>query len=299
MDSRILFIIFLCIFIIVISLFKVENFAVTTRSIIAEDEISNEEYHKCINENDMLNYKTKGTYNSCNNILNNLTNWGLKSNTNLGFGKFDDMCSFSSMKKIPSDCLEKHIKNQDKTIKDIHNLFLDSGTNEIFLKDNFNKNINIHQKYINELYKNPEINDAIDYLYLYSYPVSDNIYNSILNEKKSNKIGGGSGSTNNNIIDKTSSSNSPAKSYSGKTSEKPIISPTRFKKVSGGETGKNNNVSNGSVSNGNVANGGTTSSRANITEPSLTPPAIIFNTSNMNLEKNKNKYNNTTAVLGY
>ncbi len=293
MDSRILFIIFLCIFIIVISLFKVENFAVTTRSIIAEDEVSNEQYHKCINENDMLNYKTKGTYNSCNNILNNLANWGLKSNTNLGFGKFDDMCSFSSMRKIPSDCLEKHIKNQDKTIKDIHNLFIDSETNETFLKDNFNKNIDIHQTYIDELYKNPEINDAVDYLYLYSYPVSDNIYNSILNDKRSNKIGGGS--TNNNVVNTSSSTNLPKKSYSGtKSSEKSMISPTRFKKVSEDKTRKINNVTNSNVTNNKIPNSGPT-----ITEPSLTPPAIIFNTSNMNLEKNKNKSNNTTAVLGY
>ncbi len=265
MDSRILFIIFLCTFIIVISLIKVENF-VTTRSIIAEDELSNEDYHKCINENDILYYKTKGTYNSCNKILNNLTNWGLKTNTNLGFGKFDDMCSFSAMKKLPSNCLEKHIDRQNQTIKDINNLFTDSGNNESFFRNNFEKNINIHKQYVDKLYKKPEINEVVDYLYLYSYPVSDNIYNSILNEKKSSQIGGGS--ENNNGLNPPSTSSSTSSSTPSST----VISPTRFQKAFGDKT------------------------QTSGTEVSLTPPAIIFNTSNMNLER---KNTNTTAVLGY
>jgi hypothetical protein len=70
MDSRILFTIFLFVLIIIICVIKKENFIVANR-IIAEDEMANEEYHKCMNENSELDYKTNGKYNSCYNILNN------------------------------------------------------------------------------------------------------------------------------------------------------------------------------------------------------------------------------------
>ena len=52
---------------------KTENFSIST--IIANDELFNEEYHKCINEDANLNYKTNHKYGSCYNVLNNLTNW--------------------------------------------------------------------------------------------------------------------------------------------------------------------------------------------------------------------------------
>jgi len=182
MNSRIIFTIFLFLFIIIISVLKTENFVVN--KIIAEDELANEEYHKCMNENSELYYKTNGKYNSCYNILNNLTNWGLSTNTNLGNGSVQEMCPISSLKKMPSACLEKHINNQYQTIEDINKLISDTTSNEGLYRAKIETGINYQKDYLDNVYNNQDIIEVINYLYLNGYPVSDSIYNSILNKRR-------------------------------------------------------------------------------------------------------------------
>ena len=68
-------------------------------------------------------------------------------------------------------------------MRNVNKLFNNATTNETIFKNKINKDLSEHSRYIDDLYKDKEIDDVIKYLYLYSYPVNDPIYNSILIEK--------------------------------------------------------------------------------------------------------------------
>lgn len=250
---------------------KTENFTINT--IISNDELANEEYHKCINEDANLSYKTNGKYGSCYSVLNNLTNWGIPTNKNIGFGPVNEICQIESLKKQPSDCLEKHIKNQNTTLSDINNLFSDTTSNEILFRNKINNNVSDHSIYLDNLYKDKEIKDVINYLYLNSYPVNDPIYNSILIDKN-NGQGQSSDINPNSTLSPSTSTTTTGQITKSK--------PKTLKEIRESQTQTSTNSS-GSILTPNST-------------PGLTPPAIIFgDNKNMNLSKLKN----SSGVLGY
>lgn len=259
---------------------KTENFSINT--ILSNDELGNEEYHKCINEDANLYYKTNAKYGSCYKVLNNLTNWGMPTNTNIGFGPVNETCQIESLKKQPSSCLEKHIKNQNTTLSDINKLYSNTTSNEILFRNKINKNISDHSTYLDNLYKDKEIKDIINYLYLYSYPVSDPIYNSILINKNIEK--NGDGATMSDINQNSSNSTSPTTTSNNNTTQKVNNKPKTLKEIRKSQEKTTDSLN----SNSDVLISEST--------PGLTPPAIIFaNNTNMNLSKTKN----TSGILGY
>jgi hypothetical protein len=157
---------------------RIENF--TLSKIIIEDEKSNEDYRVCLNENSQLYYKSNGMYNNCTSALNKLSNLGFSPNDDVGFGVMKDICPISCLSKMPSDCLEKRLKNQEKTIEDIHKGISDYSTENIN-KSRLDRDISNQQVFTSSLYNNnPEILEVLNYIDKYGYPTNNTDYNNII-----------------------------------------------------------------------------------------------------------------------
>jgi hypothetical protein len=156
---------------------RIENFS--SKQIIIEDEQSNEDFRKCLNENSELYYKSNGMYPKCASALNKLSKLGFTSNDNVGFGKIKDVCPISCFTKMPSDCLEKRVKNQEKTIEDISRSMTNYSNNNIY-KSRLDRDISNQQVFTNNLYNNPEILEILNYIDKYGYPTNNKDYNNII-----------------------------------------------------------------------------------------------------------------------
>jgi hypothetical protein len=178
MDKRILFSVFLFIIIIISSMINIEKF--TINDIMTMDQLANEDYKSCLNENSEIYYKSNGKYPNCYVALNQLTSWGGNPNDNIGFGKMKDICPVSCLERTPSDCLEKRIIKQNIVIKDIADTISNSTTFEPIHRGKINNDIDKQSAFTQSLYQNKEVSDAVNYMYTYGYPVSDTIYNDIL-----------------------------------------------------------------------------------------------------------------------
>lgn len=193
MDSRIIFSLILFILIIVISMIKIENF--TLQQVIINDDQANENYRTCLNENSQLYYKTNGMYSNCFSTLNKLSGQGFTSNDNIGFGAIKGVCPLSFYFKMPTDCLDKRVKNQEKTIEDISRELSKYSTNNLF-KSKIEKDISNQQVFTSSLYDNPEIKEVINYINKYGYPTSNEEYNKIiakyLTKTEANNLGNNS-----------------------------------------------------------------------------------------------------------
>lgn len=177
MDRRIVFSLILFILVIVISMIRIENF--TLQKIVIEDEQSNEDYRSCLNENSQLYYKSNGMYPNCTSVLNKLSNLGFSPNDNVGFGVIKDACPISCLSKVPSDCLEKRVKNQEKTIEDISRSMSDYSKNNIY-KLRLDNDVSNQQVFTSSLYNNPEILEVLNYIDKYGYPTNNSDYNNII-----------------------------------------------------------------------------------------------------------------------
>jgi hypothetical protein len=178
MDSRIVFSLILFILVIVISMIRIENFSL--QQITVENEQSNEDYRSCLNENSQIYYKSNGMYSSCSSALNKLSNIGFTSNDNVGFGSIKDVCPISCFSKMPSDCLEKRIKNQEKMLEDISKSITNSSNdiNKLRLEGDISK----QQVFTSSLYNNPEIVEVLNYIGKYGYPTNNSDYNNIISK---------------------------------------------------------------------------------------------------------------------
>ncbi len=177
MDSRIIFSLILFILIIVISMIRIENF--TLQQVIINDNQANEDYRTCLNENAQLYYKTNGKYSSCFSTLNKLSEQGFTPNDDIGFGAIKNVCPLSFLSKMPSDCLDKRVKNQEKTLDDISRELSKYSTNDLF-KSKIENDISNQQVFTSSLYDNPEIKEVINYINQYGYPTSNEEYNKII-----------------------------------------------------------------------------------------------------------------------
>jgi hypothetical protein len=177
MDSRIVFSLILFILVIVISMIRIENF--TLQQIIVENEQSNEDYRTCLNENSQLYYKSNGMYPNCASALNKLANQGFSPNDNVGFGVIKDVCPISCFSKMPSDCLEKRVKNQEKTIENISRTMSDYSNNNIY-KLKLDRDVSNQQVFTSSLYNNTEILEVLNYIDKYGYPTNNSDYNNII-----------------------------------------------------------------------------------------------------------------------
>jgi hypothetical protein len=177
MDSRLIFSLILFIIIIVISMIRIENF--TLQKIIIADEQSNEDYRACLNENSQLYYKSNGMYPNCTSVLNKLSNLGFTPNDNVGFGVIKDACPISCFSKIPADCLEKRVKNQEKTLEDVSRAMSNYSNNNIY-KSRLDSKITNQQVFTSSLYNNPEILEVLNYIDKYGYPTNNTDYNNII-----------------------------------------------------------------------------------------------------------------------
>jgi len=182
MDKRILFSVFLFIIIIISSMINIEKF--TINDIMVADQLANEDYKSCLNENSEIYYKSNGKYPNCYAALNELTSWGGNPSDNIGFGKMKDVCPISCLERTPSDCLEKRINKQNNVIKDISDIISNSTTFEPIYRAKINNDIENQSAYTQSLYQDNEVRDAIDYMYTFGYPVSDRTFNDILNKYK-------------------------------------------------------------------------------------------------------------------
>jgi uncharacterized coiled-coil protein SlyX len=157
---------------------RIENFSL--QQIVINDEQSNEDYRSCLNENSQLNFKSNGLYPNCTAALNKLSSSGFGPNDNIGFGTFKDVCPISCLTKIPSDCLEKRLKNQDQTIDDISKTLTDFSSNEQLYRSKLDSDISNQQVFSSSLYNNPEILEVLNYINKYGYPTNNTDYNNII-----------------------------------------------------------------------------------------------------------------------
>lgn len=161
--------------------FTIECF--TNAKILSDDIKSEEEYRKCINENLIVQQKTNGKINGCNALLSKLSSTGNIVNNNTAYGKLSELCPVSTLSKTPSDCLEHRIANQTQ--------IMDSLANEIgnFRKITLTQKTHIdngsleHNDYLNNLYSNGEIIDAVKYIDQNRLPIDNDEYNLILSER--------------------------------------------------------------------------------------------------------------------
>ena len=177
MDRRLVFSLILFILVIVISMIRIEKFSL--QKITVEDEQSNENYRSCLNENSQIYYKSNGMYSNCSSALNKLSNIGFTSNDNVGFGPIKDVCPISCFSKMPSDCLEKRVKNQEKTIEDISRSMSDYSKNNIY-KLRLDSDVSNQQVFTSSLYNDPEILEVLNYIDKYGYPTNNSDYNNII-----------------------------------------------------------------------------------------------------------------------
>jgi hypothetical protein len=161
---------------------KIETF--TINDIIVDNQISNEDYKSCLNENSQIYYKSNGKYPNCYAALNQLTDWAGNPGDNLGFGKLKDICPISCLEKTPSDCLQKRITDQERVINDLSKVISNSSSFEPIYRSKINSNLRDQSLYTESLFKDQEVIDALNYMYVNGYPVSDRTYNNILYKLK-------------------------------------------------------------------------------------------------------------------
>ena len=111
MHTKILLIIVFIIIIVALLSFLIysiskESFADNISSILADDIKANDEYQQCLNENNQISYLTNGKYADCQQAISELSSNGIDLNTDIGFGKLNEVCPISSLKSAPSKCLK-------------------------------------------------------------------------------------------------------------------------------------------------------------------------------------------------
>ncbi len=142
-----------------------EKFITTINQVFTDDLKSDEDYLQCINENNELQYKSNGRHSDCTELLRDLSNWKMGPNSNIGFGALKNVCSISCLSKQPSQCLDKRLVGQDSTISNLGSIIKHKGNSKPQQIPSLDINLNIHKKYLDELYKKKDISGAVNYIY--------------------------------------------------------------------------------------------------------------------------------------
>ncbi len=151
--------------------------------ILADDIKSDEEYRKCINENALLEQRTKGTIKGCTTLLSKLTSNGTTINNNTPYGKITDLCPVSTYSKTPNDCLSKRAEKQTPIIDALKNEIGNLKKNTLMQKINIDNGQVEHKQHVNSLYANKEIVDAINYINKNKYKIDNEEHDQLFKEK--------------------------------------------------------------------------------------------------------------------
>ena len=156
----------------------------TSKEVLSDDLKSDENYLQCINENSELQYKSSGKYSDCNSLLRNLSNWKMGPDTNIGFGTLNDICPITCLSKQPSQCLQKRLVGQDNTIDNLGTIIKHRGNSNPQQIPSLDINLNIHNKYLDNLYKNKEISGIVDYIYKKNvHKLTNDSYKEVLTQR--------------------------------------------------------------------------------------------------------------------
>jgi hypothetical protein len=158
-----------------------ERFASANEQILADDLKDDQDFHKCINENDQLIYSSNGRYSNCEQTLNQLSTSGVNPNSDIGYGKMTDICPVTALLSSPSACLVPRLNSQEKIIERTQKAFNDSPKN-IEVSKIFNKlHLNAYKKNLDTLYSDNEIIDTVKYIKTNRFKTSNDPYESTIN----------------------------------------------------------------------------------------------------------------------
>ncbi len=159
---------------------------ITTSKILSDDLKSDEEYLQCLNENAELEYKSSGSFNDCNNLLRNLSNWKMGPNTNIGFGTLKEACPLTCLSKQPSQCLQNRLVGQDSTLNNLGSILAKKGGVNPQQLPSLDINITTHKDYLDKLYNNKDITNIVSYIYKNnSAKLTNDTYKQVLLERAS------------------------------------------------------------------------------------------------------------------
>ncbi len=151
--------------------------------IITSEMTSNQNYQKCLDQNQFINSQSKGKYQNCKHAVDNISRWGMGSESNIGYGQMGTICPVSCLLSTPSKCLENTVSEQEELLNKIKKQENEYRVNSFENLNQITNNLNNHSQHIDELYQKEYVQDFLRYQNDSVDSISDPIYNKIIKEK--------------------------------------------------------------------------------------------------------------------
>jgi hypothetical protein len=157
---------------------------------IITDQMKNEErYQKCLDQNQLINRESKGKYQSCHQAVQDISRWGMGADANIGYGKMGDVCPVSCLLSTPAKCLEDKVQDQKDLLNKMEKQEIEYNVTGFDNLRKITSGLDDHSHHINNLYQKEYVQNFLAYQNSSGAPVSDELYNQIVQQHIANVSG--------------------------------------------------------------------------------------------------------------
>jgi hypothetical protein len=157
-----------------------EKFSANT--ILSNNINDDADYQECLNQENQIKYVSDGQFQNCSSALTQLSSSGIDIQSDIGFGKINELCPVSSLMSSPSNCLKNRLNKQNNNIKDTNEMIKTSPKN-LELQSIKNKfELDEYKKHMDKLFSNKEILEHIKYIKENRLKTSNDPFEPIIND---------------------------------------------------------------------------------------------------------------------